>query len=245
MSRDVERPAWEEILARIMAGFRVQNNSAPDWLVNPATKRRLKLSKLYPEIDFAVHFVGLQARGQRRRSDEEILAEAAREDIRRSLCRQHSVVLFSLQLYDPDRAGTVDRLLLALSQVSRQWRRRTLPQTEKVAILSHLADARDRASALRQPVSNERGMIALAAAWQDRQLNAIRAAQQPLATSREEAGMLSLQPGMEVEHRHFGRGVVTSVDGDGKKRSVSVYFSPEIGERMFLLSLVTDKLHPV
>jgi len=238
------RLAWEEALARVMVGFRVQNDISPAWLVNPETKRRLKLNKFYPEIDFAVRFVGLQARGQRRRSDEEVLAEKERERIRQALCRQHGVTLLSLQLYDPDRARTVDRLLLSLAEVSRRVRRRSWPQAEKVALLSRLADARDRASALRRQMSSEKGMEALVAAWRDRQLNAIRAAQQAPSANRAEMKHVPYKLGMKVVHQHFGRGIVTGLNSTDHGKEVVVHFAPEIGDRVFLLSFVGDKLRP-
>lgn len=238
------RLAWEEALARVLAGFHVQNDVSPAWLVNPETKRRLKLNKFYPEIDFAVRFVGLQTRRRRRRSDDEVLAENERERIRQALCRQHDVTLLSLQLYDPDRARTVDRLSLSLAEVSRRVRRRSWPQAEKVALLSRLADARDRASALRQQMSSEKGMEALVAAWSDRQLNAIRAAQQAPAANRAEVKRVPYKLGMKVVHQHFGRGVVTGLNSTDYGREVVVHFAPEIGERVFLLSFVGDKLRP-
>jgi hypothetical protein len=40
-----EMNAWREILARTFDGFFEQDNVSPEWLINPATKRRLKLDQ--------------------------------------------------------------------------------------------------------------------------------------------------------------------------------------------------------
>ena len=65
--------AWREILARIFEDLPNQDNVSPDWLINPATKRRLKLDKYYPDIGIAFRFVGLTAKGQGRQSDWEVI----------------------------------------------------------------------------------------------------------------------------------------------------------------------------
>ena len=57
--------AWREILARIFDGFKAQDNVSPEWLINPATRRRLKLDRLYPDAGVAIRFAGLTAKGQR------------------------------------------------------------------------------------------------------------------------------------------------------------------------------------
>ena len=60
-----EMNAWREILARTFDGFFEQDNVSPEWLINPATKRRLKLDKFYPEAGLAIRFIGLVAKGGR------------------------------------------------------------------------------------------------------------------------------------------------------------------------------------
>ncbi len=69
--------AWQEIQARIFEGFIVQSNVSPAWLINPATRRKLKLDRLYPEAAIAVRNVGLTAKGQGRQSDWELLEGTA------------------------------------------------------------------------------------------------------------------------------------------------------------------------
>ncbi len=91
---------WREVLARIFDGFIVEYGLTPEWLVNPETNRRLKLDCFYPQIGVAVRFVGLEGTARKqRKSDEEVMAEEAREQARAAVCRQHGVVLISI---DPD-----------------------------------------------------------------------------------------------------------------------------------------------
>ena len=71
--------AWQEIQARIFEGFTIQSNVSPAWLINPATRRKLKLDRLYPEAAIAVRNVGLTAKGQGRQSDWELLEEQQRD----------------------------------------------------------------------------------------------------------------------------------------------------------------------
>ena len=52
--------AWREILTRIFDGLEVKLNFSPEWLVNPATNRRLKLDMLCPQVGLAVRLEGLQ-----------------------------------------------------------------------------------------------------------------------------------------------------------------------------------------
>ena len=92
--------AWREVLTRIFDGCETQHNVTPEWLVNPDTNRRLKLDYIYPQIGVAVRFTGMEGAGRRRRkSDDEVAAEGAREDSREAVCREHGIVLLSI---DPD-----------------------------------------------------------------------------------------------------------------------------------------------
>ena len=59
MSSALTIMAWREILARVMGNFEVQTDISPDWLVNPATSRRLKLDLLYPQVGKTYNSVGL------------------------------------------------------------------------------------------------------------------------------------------------------------------------------------------
>ena len=56
--------AWQEIQARVFEGFTVQSNVSPNWLINPATRRKLKLDQYYPEAAIALRNVGLTAKGR-------------------------------------------------------------------------------------------------------------------------------------------------------------------------------------
>ncbi len=121
-----EMNAWREILARTFDGFFEQDNVSPEWLINPATKRRLKLDKFYPEAGLAIRFIGLVAKGQRRQSDGEVAETENRDETRVELCRQHGVQLVLIDPVD-DVRKQLDHLLQALTRASR-----TLAQSEQM-----------------------------------------------------------------------------------------------------------------
>src|SRR5512134_101248 len=111
---------WREVLARVFDGFETEYGLTPEWLVNPETRRRLKLDYFYPEISVAVRFVGLEATGRRqRKSDEEVDAEARREEARAAVCREHGVILVSIELEGEPRAA-IRGLEAGLARASSQ-----------------------------------------------------------------------------------------------------------------------------
>ena len=67
--------AWREIFARVFDDPDLQSNVSPDWLINPATRRRLKLDYLCQSVGVAVRFAGLTGKGRRRRGDWELLEQ--------------------------------------------------------------------------------------------------------------------------------------------------------------------------
>ena len=93
MGKDINLPiwavtnAWREIFARIFEGEKVEFNITPEWLVNPATQRRLKLDLLYPELGVAVRFEGLEGKQRRRRPTLEEEAQQQVRDEARADCR--------------------------------------------------------------------------------------------------------------------------------------------------------------
>ena len=105
-------------MARVFNGFTEQDNVSPAWLVNPTTRRRLKLDKYYPEAGIAVRIVGLTAKGQGRQSDLEVADAEQRDQTRADLCRQNGVQLF---LLDPeeDVLKSLDHFLRVLARASR------------------------------------------------------------------------------------------------------------------------------
>lgn len=233
---------WREILARVFDSFTVQPNVSPEWLVNPATGRRLKLDLYYPEAGFAVRFVGLKAKGQRRQSDWEALEEQQRDQNRVELCRLHGVQLL---LVDPleetlKQLDTMSRLLTRASRLLAQGDR---PDAEKARWMPALAAARERVSALRSRIYKdpEQMMANLAEAWRDREL-AADTEPQPLPTpATTTLTAADLSTGQRVVHERFGPGVITALTGDGAEAMVSILFDAA-EERTFLLALIQDKL---
>lgn len=242
--------AWREIQARVFDGFTAQDNYSPAWLINPATRRRLKLDRLYPDIGVAVRIVGLTAKGQGRQSDWEQLEDQQRDQTREELCKLNGVQLL---LLDPleDPVKQMDRLIGVMNRASRVLAQGKRPDKEKKRWMPALGQARDRASALRTQIAQkpDQVMAALAESWRDREAGIAtslqQAAQSQSAQSRPKSNgkMPTFKAGQRVEHSHFGVGVVTQLEGDGEEAKISVLFDAS-QERTFLLRIVADKLAP-
>ncbi|MCX7669451.1 MAG: hypothetical protein N2439_05205 [Anaerolineae bacterium] len=232
---------WREVLARIFDGFVVEYGLTPEWLVNPETNRRLKLDCFYPEIGVAVRFVGLEGTVRKqRKSDEEIMAEEAREQARAAVCREHGVVLISIA---PDGEPRV-----ALRQIERGLARASsqmvlnnaMPHAEKQKLMPRLAEARRRAGEFVTKLTVPEKLNIYAEMWWDRQANL--AAQTPARSSVH--AIPRFEAGMEVYHERFGPGRVIEVAAEGHETRVTVDFV-EAGVRSFYASLVAGKLTPV
>ena len=214
---------WREILARVFKGFTEQPNVTPEWLVNPTTKRRLKLDIYYPEAGFAVRFIGLQAKGQRRQSDYEALEEDKREQSRVELCRINDV---QLMLVDPleETVKQLDTLTRLLSRASRVLAQGDFPESQKARWMPALAKARDRANALRSNIyqNPEQMMANLAEAWRDREYSSGGAPEPLPMPTATRIKAKDLSAGARVEHERFGPGVITNIDGDGPEAMISI-----------------------
>jgi hypothetical protein len=233
--------AWREILARIMQGFAVETDVSPDWLVNPATKRRLKLDLFYPEAGLAVRFVGLTAKGQPKQSDWELLEESQRDQTREELCRQHGIELF---LLDPDYlhpGEQFQRLRTILSRLERAPAQDGRSAKERKAVATMLAAARGRQDDIARRVKSPDNLALFAELWRDRETAAVVAARTSAPwPSAKPARPLHLTEGQRVQHARFGPGMVATIS-PGDDPQVAILF--DSGEqRTFLASLVVDKL---
>jgi hypothetical protein len=242
--------AWREVLARIFTGFAEQDNVSPDWLVNPATRRKLKLDKYYPEAGVAVRFVGLTAKGQGRQSDWEVLETEQRDQTRAELCRENGVQLATV---DPaeDFVKQMDGLLSILSRASRTMAQSKQPDKAKAKWMPALASARDRAEKLRAAIAKdpEQMMANLAEGWRDREAGValeLGSGSSAAPNARNGASKLGnaalvLSPGQRVRHVKFGDGVVMRIDGSGEEATVTILFDAA-AERTFQAGLLADKL---
>ncbi|RIK41830.1 MAG: hypothetical protein DCC55_10715 [Chloroflexi bacterium] len=234
--------AWREILARVFAGFTEQENVSPEWLINPATRRRLKLDKLYPEAGIAVRFVGLVAKGQGRLSDWEVLETEQRDQTRAELCRLNGI---QLVLIDPeeDPVKQLDHLLRVLARASRTLAQSDQPAPHKQRWMPALNRARTTTADLRARVARtpEQMMGTLAEGWRDREAGL---ASQPTVIEpapRRRARTVTYAVGQRVRHDRFGPGVITALRAEESDTTLTVLFDGE-QERTFLLSLVEEKL---
>jgi len=230
---------WREVVARIFDGFDVEYGLTPEWLVNPDTNRRLKLDYFFPDINVAVRFVGLTGTSRRRRkSDEEVALDEDRERVRADVCREHGVVLVSI---DPDGEPRVAlrSLETGLARASAQLAQSDVPHERKRVLMPQLSAARRRAGEFTTRLANSQKLNLYAEMWRDRQ--AALAAQAP--KSKPTAPPRPYRVGMAVVHERFGPGQVIAVEPDGSHMKVTVDFV-ESGVRSFYASLVGDKLLP-
>lgn len=238
--------AWREILARIFEEMPGQENVSPPWLINPATRRRLKLDRYYPDVGVAIRFVGLTAKGQRRQGDWEELEARQRDQTRAELCRINGVQLALIDL-NQEPVEQMDGLLRVLARASRMLASGDRPDQEKLTWMPRLGDARTRTSELRALIRKqpEQMMANLAESWRDRESGLLSPAGDGLArrdeTALTGAPPLAFTPGLRVRHSHFGEGVVTNVNGDGNDATVSILFDAA-QEKTFLISRLNGKV---
>ena len=232
---------WREVLARIFDGFETEYGVTPEWLVNPDTNRRLKLDCLYPDIGVAVRFIGLVGNTKRRKSDEEVLDEAERERTRAVVCREHGVILVSI---DPDGEPrvTLRNLEMGLARAAAQLAQNTaIPHACKQKVMPQLSVARRRTGEFTAKLNPPEKLNIYAEMWWDRQANLTP---QPTQAKKPAAKHQPYRVGMEVEHTRFGPGTITAIEPENGDAKITVDF-PGAGVRSFLASLVADKLTPV
>jgi hypothetical protein len=237
---------WREILARIFGSFDSKLNISPEWLINPATKRQLKLDLLYPEIGVAVRFEGGEVKQRRSRlSLEEEEQFKTRSDARLEVCRAHGIELILVDLAAEQPSLVFKEIDLALSRAKQR--------VQDMALLPKISQARTTAANLAAQAVNYNKFKLYADLWQDRQYQtgpALATAASPLQGSESPSHKLSAQPqfpafspGMEVEHTAFGPGVVIAINPSGNDTLLTVDFITA-GQKTLAASLVGDKLRP-
>lgn len=236
--------AWQEILAQVFEGFELESDIAPEWLTNPATGRRLKLDRLYPEIGLAVRFVGGQPKARRGRPSEwELLEDEQRHQTRAALCERVGVTLLLIDPNDSEPQRVLGRLCTALSGASRRLARSERPPRVKRRLMPLLAAARQRCEAIHGRLRRPDDLALFAELWRDRETRQVAEVQAAARGRKPVSKPRQYRQGQAVRHTAFGLGTVTGLEpGDGDVR-VSVRFA-DGSERTFLASLVRDKLLP-
>jgi len=237
--------AWREIFARVFYNASCQYGVTPEWLVNPITKRQLKLDLLYPDIGVAARFEGLTPKGVGRQSDEEKEYQDLRDDTRSDICRAHGVELVRIDAKGAEALPQLDALIAAINRAGRVIQQGNRSAAEKGRLMASIGDARARASDLRAALArNEEQMLAnLSDAWRDREAGFSAApAPQPAPVPPRS---IRLAEGQRVRHERFGDGVVTALlAAEGNDQKITILFDAQ-QERTFLLSLVYTKLEPI
>jgi hypothetical protein len=239
--------AWREILARIFMGFAEQDNVSPAWLVNPATRRRLKLDKYYPDAGVAIRFVGLLAKGQGRQSDREVQETEQRDQTRDELCRLNGVQLVLIDS-EEEVLKQIDGLLRTLTRASRTLAQSDQPARYKQQWMPLLSKARDVASQLRTLIAKnpEQMVNNLAESWRDREVSFgqhDRDPITPLPPASTTTAAIAYAVGQRVHHERFGDGVITEVVNTETDATLTILFDGA-QPRTFSAALVQSKLTP-
>jgi len=221
--------AWREILTRIFENIETKYNASPAWLVNPATKRRLKLDMLYPDIGVAVRIEGLTGKQRRQRlSLEEEDQQKIRLQAREEICRAHQIELIVISLGNEPKAAfrAIDTALGRAKQ-----------QAKNSDTVQQINQARATAAGLSHRILAERDLNLYADLWQDRQYQV----PEPIGTTAVSTEIPAYEVGMEVEHTIFGPGVIVSVTPGDNDTLLLVDFITT-GQKTLAASLVIDKL---
>ena len=163
---------WREVLARIFDGFDVEYGVTPDWLVNPDTNRKLKLDCLYGDIGVAVRFIGLEGtKRKQRKSDDEVVQEQERENAREAVCREHGIILVSI---DPDgeprtALRNIETGLIRASALLAQ--NNTAPSAKRQKLMPLLSTARQRTADFAAKLTPPERLNMYAEMWWERQAN--------------------------------------------------------------------------
>ena len=224
--------AWREIFSRIFEGVKTEINTSPEWLINPATNRRLKLDMFYPEIGVAVRFEGLHGKNRRQRpSLEEEEQQRVRDNARVAMCQAHGIELILIDMLDEDPHSIFRDVDLRLSRAGQR-----LASVESLQLIKR---ARTTGSNISRQVKVSRDLKLYAELWQDRLYQVPEPSQTPSPT----AASISFTAGMEVEHIIFGPGVVLAVAPGDADTFVTVDFVTA-GQKTLAASLIGDKLWP-
>lgn len=223
---------WREIFVRVFEHEETKLNVSPEWLVNPATHRRLKLDLLYPELGIAVRFEGLEGKQRRRRpSLEEEEQLQVRQDARVAICEAHGIYLIVVDLAADEPQAIFQQIDLALSQAGR--RAIDQAQTDRIKRL------RSTAAMLGRKISNLNDLKLYADLWQDRQYQPSK----PASATSPSGPTVTFTAGMSVEHSIFGPGVVVKTTPSNGDTLITVDFITA-GQKTLAASLVADKLQP-
>ena len=224
--------AWREIMARIYENLRVELNVSPEWLVNPATNRRLKLDLLYPEIGVAVRFEGLQGKQRRQRPSLEEEAQQQQRDLaRQEVCRAHGIELIVVDVTSDMPKNIFRDIDQSLSRVKERVKDKTL--------IKKIAQARASAASLAGRIAKLNDLNIYAELWEDRQYRLAEPAPAPPPSGN----LPTLTVGMEGEHINFGPGVVLAIAASNGDTLITVDFVTA-GQKTFIASLIADKLLP-
>lgn len=222
---------WREVFARVFEDFEAQYNVTPDWLINPATSRRLKLDILYPQLNIAVRFEGLHGKQRRRPSLEEEDQQRVRFDARVTECLKHGIQLVVVDLIN----GKPRRVLQQIDRVLSESASTTIDED----LRQNIRKARRATGEFLLKISVTDNLVLYADLWQDRQYRLA----EPESTYTARPSSIEFTPGMAVEHTNFGPGTIIKTSPSNGDTFITVDFVTA-GQKTFAASLVAGKLRP-
>ena len=223
--------AWREIFARIFADIETTFNVTPEWLINPATNRRLKLDMLYPELDLAVRIEGLQGKNRRQRPslDEEI-QQQIRDKARIEICRQHGIELIVIDMLADDPKPLFQDIDMRLGRAGERL--------SHSALAAKVREARATAATIGRRVKTFSDIKPYADLWEDRQY---KLADPVTVSTPPSSAAINFTEGTAVEHTAFGPGVIVAIAPNEGDPILTVDFITA-GQKSLIASLVGDKL---
>jgi hypothetical protein len=222
--------AWREIFFRIFDGIQPEFNIWPDWLVNPATKRPLKLDLNYPQLGVAVRFEGMQGKRKQRLSLEEEAQQKTRDRARLDLCRANGIELIAVDIAGDEPTAIFRDVDMCLSRAKERVTRAEAEQQIK--------QARAIAADLSRRVRQTQDLRLYADLWNDRQH---RLAEPGPASVLQPVSREQFKVGMAVEHVAFGNGIITNIADNADDSFLTVDFVTA-GQKILATSLVAGKL---
>jgi hypothetical protein len=146
-----------------------------------------------------------------------------------------------IDAYNEDPLPQLDALIRAISRAGRVIERGELSVTETAYWMTRVAEARMRASQLRDAISRntEQMMANLNDAWRDREAQLASAASAPPPVTSGQLFIPNL--GQRIQHERYGVGVVMALEPEKDDRKVTILFDAG-EEKVFLLSLVQGKI---
>jgi hypothetical protein len=123
-----------EIVEQVFGEFLAVDKTAPNWLVEPSTNRRLVVDRLYPELGIVIQFNDSPAASPW----IGVISDTELE----GLCRQAGVALVKVDAHGDISAQTLVTMRDALSAAARRVAQRPVAREAKLDLVPRIASAK-------------------------------------------------------------------------------------------------------